>query len=287
MTPMKPTMDEAWVPFEVIVATTHRAEKNGGVALADSELMPIVDALNHRLLTIVDKDDETRPIRTNDLDATLVTLEDGERAVRLTGVVHPADLEAVGQIGFISDSSFEPSFEPLGLTPGLHRAASPLKLSANAGWFDDETIGEACSIMSELAPVEGARLRMSEALEGARHLMEHTEVGVILEMGLAFVVQLGPGLAANAVWDGLKYLLTHRQKRDGSSGTSRTLIELKTPLSTGEVIGIIDTSDPAVVSEALATYSLAVTTAAESGAKGGQFTVWKQEGPDRGWVSPA
>jgi len=29
LTLMKPTMDEAWVPFEVIVATTHRVEKYG------------------------------------------------------------------------------------------------------------------------------------------------------------------------------------------------------------------------------------------------------------------
>jgi len=86
--------------------------------------------------------DWTRPIRTNDLDATLVTLEDGERAVRLTGLVHQADLEAVGEIGGMSFSSFEPT----GRADGPNRDAPALKLSADAGWFDDETIGEALSV---------------------------------------------------------------------------------------------------------------------------------------------
>jgi hypothetical protein len=257
---MKPTMDEAWVPFKVIVATTHRVEKYGGVALADGALMQIVDALNGGELPMIGNHDWTRPIRTNDLDATLVTLEDGERAVRLTGLVHQGDLDAVGEIGGMSFSSFEPT----GRADGPNRDAPALKLSADAGWFDDETVGEACSIMSELAPVEGARLLQFSAVEDAR---------VILEMGYPFVMALGTGLATNAVWEGIKHLLARRQKRDGDSQTSRTRIELVTPMLTGEVIAIVDTTDAAIVSQALATYATAVAAATESGSKGRHVVV--------------
>jgi hypothetical protein len=274
LTLMKPTMDEAWVPFKVIVATTHRVEKYGGVALADSALMQIVDALNGGDLPMIGNHDWTRPIRTNDLDATLVTLEDGERAVRLTGLVHQGDLDAVGEIGGMSFTSFEPT----GRADGPNRDPPSLKLSADAGWFDDETVGEACSIMSELAPVEGARLLQFSAVEDAR---------VILEMGYPFVMALGTGLATNAVWEGIKHLLARRQKRDGDSQTSRTRIELVTPLLTGEVIAIVDTTDAAIVSQALATYATAVAAATESGSKGRHVVVWRPDGSSGSWLPPA
>jgi hypothetical protein len=271
---MESTMDEAWVPFEAIVATTHRVEKYGGVAFADSALMQMAEALNSGRLPMIGHHDWTKPVRTKDIEATLVTLDDGERAVRLTGLVDQADWEAVGRIRGMSFSTFE----PLGRADGPNREAPALRLSADAGWFDDQTIGEACSIMSELAPVEGARLLQFTAVDDAR---------VILEMGYAFVVALGPGLATNAVWDGIKYLLVRRLKRDDDSAASRTRIELVTPLPTGEVIGIIDTSDPAIASQALATYSSAVTTAAESAAQGTQVVLWRAAESSGDWVPPA
>jgi hypothetical protein len=132
--------------------------------------------------------------------------------------------------------------------------------------------------MSELAPVEGARLLQFTAVDDAR---------VIIEMGYPFVVGLGTGLATNAVWDGIKHILARRKKRDGDSRISRTRIELVTPLPTGKVIAIVDTTDAAIVSQALTAYSTAVAAAAESGAKGRQVVVWRRDGSSGRWVPPA
>src|SRR5947207_6347644 len=104
---MESTTDEAWIPFEAIVATSHRVEKYGGVALADSALTQIAEALNAGQLPMIGHHDWTKPIRTKDVEATLVRMDDGERAVRVTGLVVQADWEAVGEIRGMSFSSFE------------------------------------------------------------------------------------------------------------------------------------------------------------------------------------
>jgi hypothetical protein len=266
--------DDSWMPFEAIVATSHRVEKYGGVALADTALLQMVQALNSGKLPMIGHHDWTKPIRTKDVEATLVTLDDGERAVRLTGLVDQADWAAVGEVRGMSFTTSE----PIGRADGPNRASPSLTLSADAGWFDDQTIGQACAIMGELAPVEGARLLQFTAVDDAR---------VVLEMGYAFVVACGPDLATNAVWDGIKCLLVGRRHRDYDDATSRTRIELVTPLPAGEVVGIIDSADPAVVSAALSTYSSAVSTAAEAGAQGQQVVVWSDEGAGGDWVPPA
>ncbi len=214
--------------------------------------------------------DLTKPIRTRDLEAKLVTLDDGERAVRLTGMVVQADWEAVGLVGGMSFSTSE----SIGRAAGLNPDADELTLLADAGWFDDQSIGDASGIISRLAPVKGARLYQFSAIDDAR---------VILEMGLAFVASCGPGLATSAVWDGIKYLLAHRKKTDDGVLTS-TRIELVTDLNSGTITGIIDTSSPDVVAQALATYSEAVAAAAESVAQGKQIIVWKD--PDERWAPP-
>jgi hypothetical protein len=103
-------------------------------------------------------------------------------------------------------------------------------------------------------------------------------------MGLSFVATCGPGLATSAVWDGIKYLLAHRKKTN-EGVVSATRIELVTDLTAGTVTGIIDTSNPDVVSQALATYSEAIAAAAESIAQGKQVIVWKE--PDQRWAPPS
>jgi hypothetical protein len=269
---MESTIDESWIPFEAIVATSHRVEKYGGVAVPDELLMQFAEEINAGRIPMIGHHDWTKPIRTKDIEATLVTLDDGERGVRLTGLVDRADWAAVGQIGGMSFSATE----PIGRADGPNPEAPALKLSADAGWFDDQTIGEACSIMSVLAPVDGARLLQFTAVDDAR---------LVLEMGYNLVVTLGPGLATNALWDGIKYLLLHRKNRTGDAAISPTRIELQTDLASGEVIGIIDTSDPAVASEALATYAAAVTKAAEVASYGRQVVVWSEGESGGRWVS--
>lgn len=269
---MERTSDEAWVSFEAIVATTHRVDKYGGVALADSALSQMVEALNSGQLPLIGHHDWTKPLRTKELVASLVTLDDGERAVKLVGLVDQGDWDAVGEIGGMSYSACE----PLGRVDGPNPQADPLQLSADAAWFDDQSIAEACSVMSRLAPVEGARLLQFSAADIAR---------VIVEIGYAYVATLGPGLATNALWDGIKYLLLHRRARAEATSAPHTRIEMRTPLPTGgEVVGIIDTEVPSVASEALATYAHSVTSAFESGEQGKRIAVWNGPGVEGGWI---
>lgn len=268
---MDPTTDKTWLAFEAIVATSHRVEKYGGVALADTALEEIAAGLNSGQLPLTGNHDWTKPIRAKDLEATLVTLDDGERGVRLTGLVEQSDWAAVGEIGGWSFSTSE----PLGRAEGPNPDAPAITLSADAGWFDDQTISEVCSIMCALAPTNGARLMQFAAVDIAR---------VIIEISYNLVAALGPGLATNALWDAIKYLLLHQKSRHNVGATSPTRIELKTNLDSGEVIGIIDTSDPAVASRALASYEVAVKAAAESAVHERQVVVWSE--PDDSWVSP-
>jgi hypothetical protein len=260
----------AWIPFEAIVTTSHRVEKYGGVALADEALQQIVDALNAGTLPMIGHHDWTQPIRTKDVEAALVTLDDGERGVRLTCLVDERDWNSIGPAYGMSFTTTE----KIGRADGPHPEKDPLALSADAGWFDDETIAHAASIMSEVAPVDGGRLLQFSAIDTAR---------VVLEIGYSTVVALGPGIATNAVWDGIKFLLTHRKRRQGFDGLP-SRIELSTDLAAGTVIGIIDTSEPEVAKYALNAYSKAVEAAArvQSGHK--SVIVWRPDDAGGAWV---
>lgn len=254
------------------MATTHRVEKYGGVQLAESALQQIADALNAGTLPMIGHHDWTKPVRTRDLEASIVALADGERAVRLVGLVHQDDWDAVGQIGGMSFTTFD----VIGIAEGPHAAGTePIKLAADAGWFTDEDIGDACSVTSQLAPTQGARLLQFSAIDLAR---------ISLELGLTYVTAWGPGIAQNAIWDGLKYLMLRRLKRttDGAA-TSPTRIELVTPLPAGAVTAIIDTNDPDVAQKALTVYSDAVVRAAEAAAQAKQIIVWRDDGDGGSW----
>lgn len=244
-----------WHELEAIVATTHRVEKYGGIRLSEGALQQIADALNTGQVPMLGQHDWLRPIRTQRLRAQLVTLLDGERAVRLTGLVHSQDREAVGDV---SGMSFSTQLS-IGRAVGLNPEAEPVKLSADAASFDDSVIATACSLMSAQAPAEGYRLYQFSALDDLR---------IILEMGLNLVVALGPELATSAIWDGIKLMLgSVRDKRHDLAPIPTTRLELVTPLPTGEVIAVIDTPDIEIAREALAAYSQAVEVAAKAAAQ--------------------
>lgn len=262
--------DETWVPFEAIVTTSHRTEKYGGVRLSDDVLNDIVAALNSGQMPMICQHDWTQPVRVKDVEANLVGLDDGERGVRLLCLVHPDDRDLVAQFHGMSFSASE----PIGRADGPHPDLPPLNLSADAGWFDDDTIANASSIMSALAPVDGSRLFQFSAFDDAR---------IILELGYNFVISAGPGLATNAIWDGIKYLLLHRMKREIANPPSR--IEFRTDLNRGEVIGIIDTSDIAVVAEALGKYADVVKSIVDAGPEK-HVRIWSVDDPDGSWNVP-
>jgi hypothetical protein len=261
-----------WVALEAIVATTHRVEKYGGVQLAESALQQIVDALNAGTLPMIGHHDWTKPIRTRDLEASIVELTDGEKGVRLVGLVHQDDWDAAGQIGGMSFTTFD----VFGTAEGPHPPGTePVKLAADAGWFTDEDIGAACSVISQLAPAEGARLLQFSAVDIAR---------ITFEIGITYVTAWGPGIAQNAIWDGLKHLMLRRLKRTPEGGIEPpTRIELVTPLPAGAVTAIIDTSDPDVAQKALAVYSDAVVRAAQSAPQVKHIIVWRDRGDGASW----
>lgn len=262
----------SWVALEAIVATTHRVEKYGGVQLAVSALQQIADVLNAGTLPMIGHHDWTKPIRTRELEASIVELADGEKAVRLVGLVHQDDWDTVGQIGGMSFTTFD----TIGIAKGPHAAGTEqVKLAADAGWFTDEDIVDACSVISQLAPAEGARLLQFSAIDVAR---------ISLELGLTYVNTWGPSIAQNAIWDGLKYLMLRRLKRTPhGEAAAPTRIELVTPLPAGAVTAVIDTSDPDVAQKALAVYSDAVAHAAESAPQEKHIIVWRDQGDGGSW----
>lgn len=265
-------MTGEWAEFDAIVATSHRVEKYGGIRLGEDALQQIAAALNRGGVPMLSHHDPTRPVRTRDLLAGVVSLPDGERAVRIAGLINAEDWAAAGEIRGMSFAYPQ----PIGRADGPYPQAEPLRLSADAAWFDDATIAHACSLMSALAPVEGNRLYQFSAVEDLR---------VIVEIGTSLVAALGPNLAASAVWDGLKYMLiavTPRRKRIDPAATSR--VELVTPLPTGNVTAVIDTVDVETARQALAAYSAAVETAARAAA--GSTVVQWSPSPDGGkWIS--
>lgn len=258
----------AWVPFEAIVATSHRVEKYGGVLFADEALQQIVDALNSGKLPMTGHHDSTKPVRTKDLEARLAVLDDGERAVRVTGLVDEYDWNSLGPVRGMSFTTME----TIGRATGPHPELEPLALSADPSWFDDEAIATASSIMSQVAPVEGNRLLQFTAIETVR---------IIIDVGYNTLMLLGPNLASSAIWDGLKYLLLHKKTRKGLDSPA-SKIEISTDLDAGKIVGVIDTDNPDILEQALAAYSKAVESAAQTRTGSPIVIIWDSDHGD-GW----
>ncbi|QGN33941.1 hypothetical protein [Microlunatus sp. Gsoil 973] len=238
------------------------------MALSDQMLYEMLDALNSGSMPVIGQHDWTKPLRTMDLEARLVVMDDGERAVRLTGLVDQDDWDSAGPIGGMSFTAME----KIGHAEGLHPDREPISLSADHGWFDDDAIAQASTIMSQVVPVDGNRLLQFTAMELVR---------VVIEISYNTLVLLGPNLASSAIWDGLKYLLTHRKTRDGCEHAP-SRIEISTDLGSGKVVGIIDTADPKIARAGLRTYRKAVDTAGRV-AGGRKVIIWKPEDQDGVW----
>jgi hypothetical protein len=209
----------------------------------------MAEALNSGSLPMIGHHDWTQPIRTRNVRAWVTDLEDGENALRLEAEVRGGDLAAAGEVGGMSFTTFA----PLGEALGPHPDSAPVRLSADAAAFEELDIARACELISELAPAKARLLFQFNALEVSR---------IVIEVGYPLVASLGPNLAASAIWDGLKHLLSKR-KRPKQTGPA-TRIELCTPITEGnEVIGIIDTDNPEVARLALEKYSESVQVAAD------------------------
>jgi hypothetical protein len=240
--------EDDWTVFAALVATTHPVSKYGGFQLSEQNLEQMVAALSSGKLPMLGHHDWSKPVRTRNVLASVVTLEDGEKGVRLECEVQSQDLDAVGEIGGMSFTTFA----PLGRVEGPHVGQPDLRLSADAAAFSEADIARASELMAEIAPVEARLLFQFNALETARF---------VLELGYIVVLTLGPNLAASAIWDGVRHLIIHR--RHSPELGAKTRIEMVTPLSDGrEVIGLIDTNDPETARLALRTYARSVEIAA-------------------------
>jgi hypothetical protein len=265
-------VEEAWVSFEAVVATTHTVSKYGGVALTDAALTKMADALNAGSIPMLAEHDWTQPMRAKEVVAEVVTLDDGERAVRIRGRVIEADWRGAGDLRGFSFSGFE----ELGRAEGPNPEAPSIFLAGDAAWFEDEVIGTACSMMCSLAPLDGSRLYQFAAADEAR---------AVLELGYSLVLALGPGLATSAIWDGLKYLLLHRRQTP-TGDTDTTRIELRTILPNGEVIAVVHTTDPTTAAQALEAYSVAVREAVTAATGPRHVIVWKPSDDGGSWELP-
>lgn len=112
------------------------------------------------------------------------------------------------------------SRECIGRAVGLNPDGDELTLLADAGWFDDQSIGDASGIISRLAPVQGARLYQFSAVDDAR---------VILAMGFSFVVSQQP---SGPPFEGEDPLLRHIRIRGRSPANSHQALSDRTQRST-------------------------------------------------------
>ncbi|MBB1511818.1 hypothetical protein H5399_04265 [Tessaracoccus sp. MC1627] len=208
----------------------------------------MADALNAGQIPMLAQHDPRRRLRTRQLSAAVEVLPDGEQAVRFTCLVHPDDL---GLMEGMRGMSFATS-ELIGSVEGPNPGRGTLELRADAAVFSDEVIARACEQMCTLGRTHGFRLLQFAGPDEAR---------IILDIAYSTVVALGPGLAASAIYDGLRYLFRHRSK---SSPEALVQLELATSVRGGDVKAVIQTSDPAVAKAALAAFSDAVQAVAST-----------------------
>lgn len=248
------------------MATSHRVEKYGGVRLAPQALQDIAHALNAGQIPMLAQHDPRRRLRTRQMSATVEVLPDGEQAVRFTCLVH---LDDVTLMEGMRGMSFSTS-DLIGSVEGPNPALGTLELRADAAVFSDEVIGRACEQMCTLGRTQGFRLLQFAGPDEAR---------IILEIAYSIVVALGPGLAASAIYDGLRFLFRNRSK---SSQEALVQLELVTSVQGGDVKAVIHTSDPAVAEAALAAFSDAVQAVASTPPDERPVLDW--DAPRRAWV---
>lgn len=258
--------DREWREFQAVVATSHSVAKYGGIRLAPQALHEMADALNMGQIPILAQHDPRRALRTRGLLAAVVILPDGEQAVRLTCLVHPEDVVLMEGLHGMSFATSE----LIGSVEGPNPENGRVELRADAAVFSDEDIARACEQMCMVGHTYGFRLLQFAGPDEAR---------IVIDIAYTIVVTLGPGLAASAIYDGLRYLF---RKRSKSSRETSVQLELATSVRGGDVKAVVQTSDPDVARAALAAYSSAVQAMASMPMEDRPVLDW--DAPKRAWL---
>lgn len=227
------TEPDEWRVFEAVAITTHPVPAYGGFRAGVELLQQAADQFNSGPIAMHAQHDLTDQIHTRNVSAAVRKRPDGFYELVLNGEVHRADSDRVRELTGMSVTLFTP------LGDGLPKAE--ITLAADAGWFDDEDIAAAGSMVTTVASVSTAR---------AYQFALQPDPQIFVELSLMTLQSLGPNLAASALWDGLKHLLLRRKVPPGANELTPTVINV----SVNEIGGwtaAVETNDPDVAVRAL------------------------------------
>lgn len=228
------TADESWIPFSGLVATTHRIDAYDGVRLSPDALLQLVSQMNSGNVPMIGHHDQTRPLRTRNVHATVITLDDGELAATVDGEIIEDDWGALGDVGGFS---FATSY-PLDPAVWTNPPNPQVRLAADAAWFDAQDIAVACGTIATSVPTRGDEYLQFSAIPLAK---------IIIEVGAALTI----GLAGNEISRGIHYLIGRRKTPTGADPATPTIVELHVGDGPPRSKFVVTTSDPEVATAAI------------------------------------
>jgi hypothetical protein len=111
--------------------------------------------------------------------------------------------------------------------------------------WENEDVREALAVMAKDFRVTGKHFHQ---------LAGEPPAQIVLEMTMFFLTQLGPNLAASAIWDGIKLLWTRRK----DNAARKNILAINVRNGDRECIARIETDSEDVAKQALSTVSDAV-----------------------------
>ena len=210
------------VEVDAIVATDHPLSAYGGIRIADRVLHELADGIRSGALPMLVEHDIRRPLRPHILDVQVRSRPDGFKEVWVRFTVEASawaefntEVETAGGPGGFSFAATERIGE---LSAAGDRTTTSIEIDADASYWNDETLLNAAAQLRAVGPVRVAR-RYQFALEP------------LAVVAVTFVIApILAGLAANALYDGLKRFLRPKkptifqfrvENADGTSANAR------------------------------------------------------------------
>ncbi len=208
-------MDTAeWHAFEGLVASTHAMPAYGGVALARSVVENLAVALNEGAIPMHGHHDKLLALQTRNVRAQTVVLPDGELGVLVSGEALGVDWARLGEVRAFSVAGGTDLAADLWQQP----SDALVLVAADAAWFEAADVDLAADALSELGPVRAQEYFQFSAIPDAK---------ILVEAAWPAVIMLGPGLACNILWDGIKVLWRRRRTPTGGHSQAPTTVEMR------------------------------------------------------------
>lgn len=248
----------------------------GGVAFGRRALEEMAKSLDAGTMPMHGHHDRLRPVRTRNVRARAVELEDGAIGVVVSGQVPAEDWERLGEVR---------NFSPAGgsdLEPALWRQPDQpvVSLAVDAAWFEAEDIAAAAEVLEGIGPVKAQEYFQFSAIPDAK---------ILIDAAWPAITLLGPGLACNMMWDAVKALWRRRRTPDGADAAAPTTIEIRFRDGERQLDFVLKTNSEAVAEGAIAALPTALPTELPAGgAQARPVLAWKEASvpDDSGWSPP-